>query len=157
MKHIFHILILISFSWIPIFSQEINATKIKGKGYIFPESHFIFGLYFEGVKSRTTPTEEDIKRAETTLSDSIDSFTGNYSPNIRKKNLKKYTRQYAGFVNKKGETIIYINLFRNIDREWKSELDKEILWILDGGDDYWQIFVNIEDKDLFGLIINGIS
>lgn len=151
---------MISFFCTTIFSQEINAIKIKGKGYegyIFPESHFVFGLDFDGVRNRVTPSREDIQKAETILNDSIEYIIKGRSPNIKNKTLKKYKRQYVGFVNEKGEIVIYMNFLKGLDREQKSKLNKEILWILDGGDNYWQIFINIDKKESFGLLINGVA
>ncbi len=162
MKHIILTLILtlISFPCTLVLSQQANAMRVKGKGYngyAFSENHFVFGLTLNEMERQVTPTKEDIQKAETILNDSIDHLKGNYSPNIRKKNLKRYERQYVGFVNAKKQIIIYINFLRNIDRKQKSKLGNEILWILDGGDDYWQIFINIDEKKLFGLSINADS
>lgn len=159
MKYIIFITV-ISFFCTSLFSQETKTTSVKGKGYegyIFPMDYFVFSLDFDGVKKRITPSKEYIQKAETILNDSIDYIINGRSPNIKSKTLKKYKRQYIGFINGKGEVVIYINFLRNIDRERKSRLQKEILWILDGGDNYWQIYINIDKKELFGLLINGIA
>lgn len=160
MKYLSLIVILFFVSYSSIFSQETNALRVKGKGYegyIFPKNHFIFGLDFDGAKSRITLSKENGQRAEAILNDSIDSIIKGRSLNIKNKTLKKHKRQYVGFVNEKNEIIIYINFLKDIDKEQKTKLKKELLWILDGGDNYWQIFVNIDSKELFGLFINAVS
>lgn len=157
MKHIITI-ITISLFCISSEAKDVDAIRIKERGYegyIFSQSHFVYGLHFDGVKDRITLSEDQIKKAETILKDSIENIIKGRSPNIKNKTLKKYKRQYVGFVNEKGEIVIYMNFLKGLDREQKSKLNKEILWILDGGDNYWQIFINIDKKEWFGLYING--
>lgn len=159
MKYIIVVMITFVF-YISSEAQVVEAIKIKGKGYegyAFPESHFVYGINFDGSKSRITPSEEQIRKAEVILKDSIESIIKKRTPNITRKTLGKYKRQYLGFVNEKGEIIIFINLLRGLDKRQNLKLKEDICQILDGGDDYWEIYINIDNKESFGLSINAES
>lgn len=73
-------------------------------------------------------------------------------PNIRKK-LSRYTRQYFGFENQKGEKIVWVNLFwdRNLSEPARSEL----IMVNDGCSYYWNIEVNLSLETLSNLQVNG--
>jgi hypothetical protein len=164
MKYYF-VLLLFSISFIRSNAQESTHVKNKGyEGYIFSEKHFIF-MSIENQKKRYTPTINDIKEAEVILKDSIDAEMEKYCPypckpngeaRITKTSLKKYKRQYVGFLTNDGDTIVYINLLYNDDIP-KDRLSSDIVWVLDGGSHYWQIYVNITKRRLFGMSINGIA
>jgi len=159
MKRILYFLIML-FVNISIFSQEPIAREIKSKnykGYIFSNDYFVFGINPRNTKSHYTPTIQDIQEVETILIDNIDVFASKFNPNMTKKNLKKYVRQYFGFINEDNEIVIYVNFLKNIDQNQKLKINKEFLSILDGGDDYWQVYINIIRKKLFGLTINSKS
>lgn len=157
----FLFLILVSIGSISLSGQEI-ATEIKEKhfkGYVFPKVYEPIVFKLIDVKARYCPTIEDIKNAELILRENIDNLISKGNGKIKGKNLKKYTRQYLGYINNEDEVIIYINFIytKNIDKEWKPRFKEELQLVMDGGDDYWQIYVNITKKCLFGLYINGNS
>lgn len=87
---------------------------------------------------RFTPTKEDIIKAEFALTENYnrsmkrDSRVYDFKriENVRS-HFKDYIRQYLGYVNEKGEQIIWIHLVRheklqqeieNIELDWKSEI-----------------------------------
>jgi hypothetical protein len=143
------------------FYNSNETTYIKGNGfigYIFNEKHFIL-LSIENQKKRYTPSREDILNVEQLLKDKLKCENSelinqkNSCPVIHK-NLKKYVRQYVGFINTDGEKIIWINLLwdKNID---DSSLKEEIIMVNDGCSYYWNVKINIDKKDLYELNING--
>lgn len=140
-----------------VYSQ--NATFIKGKGYngyIFNKEYFVF-MSVENQKERYTPTEEDVVRIETLLKDSISYILRNQyhcKPPINKNTLKKYRRQYVGFLTKDNNVIIWINFINNKDISGE-ELSEDVVRVLDGGSNYWSIFVNLTKKELFEMQVNG--
>ena len=151
-------IIAILFSCMSVMAQETDIKQIRGRGYIgyvIPKDNFVEYFDFHALKTRITPTQEQIKRVETILKDSVEQVVGGLGPNIKKRILGRYHRQYIGFVNNKGETIIYINLVKAPNKEVRGEMKKELYWVLDGEDDYWQIYINIDTKELFGLSVNG--
>lgn len=143
-----------------LFKVGDNSRLINGKGfsgYIFNKDHFIL-MNIENEKGRYTPSDDDIYLVENIIKNSIEKANvdllnqGEGCPIIHKR-LKKYTRQYFGFENTKGEKIIYVNFV------WKDKKDKrlskDIVIVKDGCSYYWSIKVNISQAILYDLQING--
>lgn len=161
MKFILCIFLFIIFN----LSHSQKSVYVNGKGYqgcIFPKEHFVFNSISDE-KERYTPTLEDIKRAEAILADSIDfiskkeqPYRYSLKPRINRKSLKKYKRQYVGFLDRKGNIVIWINLIRdkNITEEC---LRSDIIRILDGGAYYWNIYINLGTKEVSYMYVNGAS
>ena len=62
-------------------------------------------------------------------------------------------RQYLPVINKEGHKEIWINF---LGQEWSSyNLKSEIIMVLDGGNRYFNLKVNLETKTYSGLKING--
>lgn len=144
-----------------IYSQEVAYVKGKGyKGYIFPKEYSVLG--FPPEPNRYTPCLEDVAQAEKILKDSIgsDYVKSNQraycKPPINKNTLKKYVRQYIGYVTEDGKIIIHIYLSNGIEID-KNELSEDIIYIFDGGSNHWSIKINISTKELFDMQVNGIS
>lgn len=139
--------------------QPSCPVKGKGfKGYIFGKDHFVL-MTIENQQERYTPEKQDIHLAERVLKEGLAVVNnpmnnqGGGCPVIHK-NLKKYIRQYVGFVNEAGEKVIWINFI------WKSDADekrlaKEIGSALDGCSHYWNIKVNLDKGILYELNVNG--
>ncbi|MGE5383670.1 MAG: hypothetical protein ACM3PX_09610 [Omnitrophica WOR_2 bacterium] len=128
------------------------------KGYIFDKEHFVL-ISIENQSERYTPCNDDILLAEEILNEKIEIVNnpqlnqGDHCPIIHK-NLKKYIRQYVGFINKNGEKVIWINFLWN-DKGMQDEVSKDIINVLDGCSYYWQIEINLTKKELYNLCING--
>ena len=150
-----------------------NATIIKSgkiESVFFSKEADCLLCNFPG--SRFSPTLEEINEAEKILKKDIKSANnpmrnqGDGYPIIHK-NLNNYRRQYYGYINKDGEKILYVNFlwakYTFIERlkgyhkdegeNWKSE--REI--VLDGGSNYWQIEINLTQKKLANLHVNGVG
>lgn len=138
-----------------------DALYIREKsyeGYIFNKEHCIWG--FQPEPTRYTPTLDNIAQAEMILRDSIES---NYvkskqkvyrKPPINKKTLKKYVRQYIGFLSEDGDVIIQIYFNRG---HVINEMSKDIIVVLDGGFNHWSIKINLSTKELFDMYVNGAA
>lgn len=72
-----------------------------------------------------------------------------------KHNLKKYKRQYFGYINKNNEHTLFINCFWGDEIFHKNEWLKNRIMVLDGGSYYWNVKYNIEKDELFDLDVNG--
>ena len=140
------------------YSQEYTLVKGKGyTGYAFNKEHFVF-MSIDNQKERYTPTKEDVMRIEKMLKDSIGSVLKKkkiYDTSINRNTLKKYKRQYVGFITNNGNIVIYIAFLKDIENI--DELSKDIVVLYDGGETYWGIFVNLTKNTLYGVHINGIS
>lgn len=146
-------------------SQLLNAQSFyvegKGyKGYVFDKDHFVF-MSIENQKERYTPRQIDISAVEQLLKDSIDYIMKDQNDcskqEINKHAIKKYRRQYVGFITKDNEIIIWINFLKK-DRNFSNkDLSTNIVSVLDGGCNFWSISVNLTKRRLFNLHINGVG
>lgn len=138
--------------------KEATFCKGKGyKGYVFDTSYLVLKSIKEQ-RSRAILSCDDIKIAEGILKNNLPALNFNKinqtkgCPNISKK-LCKYYRQYFGYINSKGEKIIWINMFWNKEFNNKSKYD--LIVVNDGCSYYWNIEVNITTHSLNNLQING--
>ncbi len=152
MKYII-ILFLTSFYYVK--AQNV-AEHFKTKQFevaIFPESSYEI---MPG--KRFTPTKEEIFEAEKALKSKLKEANRNlenqYNSPIIHRNLKKYKRQYFGFINDKGEKILYINSLWKKNEEETKWL-QQIIMVSDGGSHYWNIEFNLETDELINLSVNG--
>jgi hypothetical protein len=146
-----------------LFGNNISAQPAKfykarhHKGFVFDSSIFVMKSIIDE-RSRYTPSAKEIEKAEKLLREKLHSFNakrinqGSGCPIIHKK-LKKYFRQYIGYVNRNGEHVIWINFFWNKDLVDRAMFD--IITINDGCSYYWDIEVNITKDELINLDING--
>lgn len=107
------------------------------------------GMEIEGY---WTPTGEDILLLEKALP----SFLQENSTSFRREpavweQLDTYKRQYAGVVMN-GRKIIYGNFFcSDPGTDWK----KEWIFVMDGGDCFFQLQFDIASRAFSGLMVNG--
>jgi hypothetical protein len=66
--------------------------------------------------------------------------------------LKRYKRQYIAVINKKGEKEVWINCFCE---RGSSNWRKEIVEVLDGGNCYFNLKINLTRKTYSDLRVNG--
>lgn len=137
-----------------------EAVFCKGrcyKGYIFDTSYLIFKSVKQQ-QSRALLSGNEIEKAENILKNNLVALNANKinqtdgCPNISKK-LRKYHRQYFGFINSKGEKIVWINMFW--DKKFNNKSKYELISVNDGCSYYWNIEVNITTSTLSNLQING--
>ena len=140
-----------------------QAVMVEGKnykGYIFEASYDIL-MSVKDQKSRYTPKPEEIEKVECLISDQLEGLNGDRlnqvdgCPIIHSK-LKKYTRQYVGFVNNNNERIVWVNMVwtKNI-RDFK--MSEEIFTTYDGCSFYWNVLVNLDKGLVSDLDVNGIG
>lgn len=142
---------------------QTTGQIVEGKNYkgvIFLKD---YKLRYNDTVTRWTPTETDIQILELKLKKFMSDQKqknlinqGGHYP-IISKNLKRYIRQYAGYISPSGEKIIYVNcLFEKKDSSlngWKEEF----IQVFDGGSNYWQIHFNSLTQKFSGYSINGIG
>lgn len=148
---------------ISLFSFGHPSFYVKGKcytGYVFDKEHFVF-MTVESSERRFTPSTNDISLVENVLKENISKLNIKLinQPKdfpVIHKNLKKYIRQYVGFINNSNEKIIWINfLWKN--KYKKEEISKEIINIKDGGSYFWNIKINLQTGELTDFNVNGIG
>jgi hypothetical protein len=162
MKTFFIIMILLNAVFC---SAQQNMVHIDGnsyEGYIFPKFYEKNKNWmpFDSALKRFTPTKEDILIAEKALKEQLEIMNkslmnqGKNCPVIHE-NLKRYKRQYFGFINENGEKIVWINLIWDKEKHALKCLSKDLIFVLDGCSHYWNIKVNLNQVKLLDLIVNG--
>lgn len=141
---------------------SVKTDHYKTKTFdcvIFPENYDGLGL---GESKRFTPSRADIELAENALVKNLAMLNKeeinqgkDYGPVIHK-SLKKYKRQYFGFIDEKGNRVLFINCF------WAEEylLDfwqKKLIEVFDGGSYYWSVKYSLNTGKLYQLMVNGVS
>lgn len=146
-----------------VFAINIQPScLIKGKGfkgYVFDKEHFVL-MTIDDQSKRYTPDKQDVFLVENLIKNrlkgintSLENQGGEY-PLIHK-SLKKYVRQYVGFVTKGGERVIWVNFIWKSSENDEERLSKDIVTPLDGCSHYWNIKVNLDKEEVFDLNING--
>lgn len=141
-----------------------KAECIKGnnfQGYIFPDSVYIL-IGIENQAARFTPAESAIRVVENELRFQLSKVTSNLPdfgpgcPEINTRNLKKYYRQYFGFITSEGERVIFIDFIWHkglgIER-----LDTDLVSVYDGCTFYWSIQYNLNTETFGKLKVNTRS
>jgi|WetSurMetagenome_2_1015567.scaffolds.fasta_scaffold01666_13 hypothetical protein len=108
---------------------------------------------------RFTPTRDDIDRAEFILKRDLKKLNSDLinQPPIIHENLNHYKRQYFGYYDEKGQKILLINCFwdRPGIEKFNTWWLKGMIYVLDGGSNFWSVKYNIDRENLFDLSING--
>jgi len=129
------------------------------KGYIFDQEYDV--TWINGItKNRFTPTKEEIIKGEEILKENLKAINvnmpnqGDECPIIHKK-IKKYNRQYVGYIDEEGNKIIWVNFIweKNCPENW----NKELVDVFDGCSHYWNIKINLDKESLLDLNVNGRS
>lgn len=68
--------------------------------------------------------------------------------------LNRYKRQYVPVINDKGEKEVWVNCFCDT---WDSDWKKEIIEVLDGGNCYFQMKINLTEKKYYDFMVNGVA
>jgi len=121
---------------------------------------------FEGAQKASLNTQE-LKLIESILFEAIQTYNverakqfAQYKtkyPNdaLDKKqfliDLAEYKRQYIAVVNKQGQKEVWINCFCTDDFAWK----REIVTVLDGGKCFFNLKINLTQKQYFDFAVNG--
>lgn len=151
---------------------NLAVVGAKFKGVIFTENYLIIPAPPNiGNVKRFTPRKEDIISAEIIIKDQIKHLNKDRINQVRgtpiiEKHLNSYFRQYVGFIDSKGDSIIHINFHWNTyslsDRlkgyhDDRLSFDDDYTHIFDGGSYYWQIKVNLTKRVLYDLEVNGFG
>ncbi|PWG78245.1 hypothetical protein [Pararcticibacter amylolyticus] len=143
-----------------LFDGCIREKKIEG--YIFPKEYRSSLVHFDDVKERYTPIKEDVLRVEQLIKEQLVFINkplinqGGNCPVIHK-NLSKYARQYIGYFDQNNDKIIWVNFFIRREKDQLSKLNKDLIFVLDGCSNYWNVKVNLNKGKLYDLRINGSS
>ena len=136
-------------------STSYNYVKnCRYKGYIFSKEHAIWG--FPPETTRYTLNKKEVAQAENLLRGKIDEYVVSHQvyadPPIKKKTLRKYVRQYVGYLTDNNEVVVKIYL-NKIDPD--DDPSSDILEYFDGGSNHWSIRINLNTGELYDMEVNG--
>lgn len=94
-------------------------------------------------ESYWTPTEADIQAAESALVRHMGRTPGLGA------HMLDVTRQYGGYVEN-GERKLFVNSFCAGFDDWQSE----VIYVLDGGDCFWQAVYNVDRGEIEAIWVN---
>ncbi len=143
MKNLF----LLFFSFIMIISCNIKYEDSKN---CYDESFAYFSNNNVTTVEELDCEEQKIVKEQINKALKENEFVSN------SRNENQYYKQCVVSYNKKGEKIIWVNCIRkNIghENEWK----KGILEMLDGGDNYFNLKINIRTKKYYEMYVNGFA
>ncbi|MGS2765136.1 hypothetical protein [Sinomicrobium sp. M5D2P9] len=152
---------------------RIGVNYKNSRGTIFNPNYPFANFHVRDVDStmQWTPDKADIELAEEILNTQIKTRNKNKMNQrgncpVIHRNLYSYFRQYVGIINDKGERIIHINFYWDrydlMDRlrgyaDLRLDYNSDYAIVFDGCSYYWQINVNLDRKELSGLMINGVA
>jgi hypothetical protein len=153
--------------------QKVGVQSAKFRGTAFDSSYSNEKLFLPATFTlkKFTPTRQDIVLAEQILKQQIEKSNHRRMNQFGRKqyihrNLNKYFRQYAGFINENGDRVVHINLywdrytvFDRLKGYWDDRLDftSDFTVVMDGGSRYWNVNVNLTAKTLYNLSVNGVA
>lgn len=155
-------------------AQEINTSELNSNSFsivdtsVFTVLPFNPKLWFFKNCTQAELSERDLQLIEKLLKKCIDEYNPEQERFYKKQttqhpeyklveenfiiNLKRYKRQYIAVTNEKGEKEVWINCFCSAhNTDWK----KSIQIVMDGGNCYFNLKVNLSTGKYYDLIVNG--
>lgn len=158
------IVILLSIKCAVAFAQSDTVPAVHYKTLqfdcaIFPANNTSYSWQ----KNRFTPTKEEVNKAEHALRVQLAALNAKHfcqngdSPIIDRK-LRRYARQYFGYIDSLGHKVLFINCFyKNSDNldELKNFFLKSFIRVSDGCSYFWQVYYDTNTDKLFSLYVHG--
>ena len=149
----------------------IGFILLSGLTYAQSKGNYVKGDDYEGATfngkymitknkdkvSYFTPSTKEIDSLEAIIKARLSEFkktkTEREFPTFIIDSLKDYRRQYFGYINDKGERVIYFNFFHSSSSVYGWR-EGEIV-VKDGGHYYWRMKWNLTTNVIFEFYVNG--
>jgi len=151
--------------------EDFVLSPIDSSKNILIHSRLFIGVIMdksiESDSNSFTPIVPEIIQAEEVLNkclytDKIDTDGIDINVNeLREPN--KYIRQYFGRINEKGQRTIYINCLHLKITQYLSDTGQGRRWergkvsFEDGGNNFFDVLINLDTKSCSGFSINGLA
>ncbi len=148
-----------------LISINVSAQKCgvpQDRSAFVPFDSPVFWL--EGDHNAWKPTREQVEAAECILKEKLmddahrwshvldSSYTiEDHSSAKGRIEIYWHYRQYSGATNDRGDRLVCINAFCDPNANWRRDL----VWVLDGGDCYWQAVINLTTRRVEVFEVNG--
>ena len=148
-----------AFAQIPMKFKTFKAKDFEG-AIIAREQVPQLEYFFEQAKGYWTPREEDAIEADHLAKEYLEKYNGGDQA-VKASilailgRLSGYRRQYVGLVEDNGNKTIWINYFYD-DGEF-AYWTQNLVFVLDGGNSFFRIKVNLNKKECYGFSINGAA
>ncbi len=130
-----------------IYPKDSNKSTIQN--YIFPKDKVKIAEYKNKTYVGITITNIEVQKAEKLF----EKYLRSLDPNLLLK-LNSYKRQYVG-ISSQGRKIIYINFAKSTAHRTPKDWEEELFFTFDGGSDYMNVKVNIDDNFCYDFSVNG--
>lgn len=100
---------------------------------------------------RTKLNQTEITMVEGLVEKAIFEHNKKQPDSLKIKDLAKYKRQFVPVINEDGDKIIWVNYFCRANGNWK----RNILMVADGGNCYFNLYVNLTKDSTDKLLVNG--
>lgn len=136
-------------------SEEVKGSNYHGFAF---HKDWDVDVSIEDQQGRFTPTDADIANAEKLMQKRL-AYENRFHENqeglcpIIDEHLRKYERQYVGFVDEHGYRVLWMNFVW--DDKMTSQLANDIVLSEGGCGHYWHIKVNLDTEKVYGLEVNA--
>ena len=152
----------------PKINTEYNKLGLDDKSTLLLNSEHNSWLKENYGFEKWEPNAKDIQIVQEVIDLAIKKDEFYFLEKPIKENLEKYYRQYIPYIDKNGGRIIEVSAFCEIleyppepdskSAEWtKMDWKNEFVEVEDGGKCYWQIKINLDNKEYFDLGINPLG
>ncbi|MFD2247769.1 hypothetical protein [Pontibacter ruber] len=155
-----------------IVEPSVNVDSLTYVVFTYDSSRYSIYWSFSKNLSLVGLSKEEITLAELLLLKQIDQYNQSQIKifnemkvkypkyNFQKEifiieNPSNYARQYIPAINSDGQKLIYINAFCTLQGHdyWKDGLVE----VMDGGDCYFQLIINLTTKEVVEFSVNGVA
>ena len=118
----------------------------------------------EGKHNAWRPTRQQVEAAECILKERLEDDAHRWSHPLHSALMIEdhsstkgrvetfwHYRQYSGATNDRGDKLVCINAFCDPKANWRRDL----VWVLDGGDCYWQAVIDLTSHTVDVFEVNG--
>jgi len=120
-----------------------------------PNTQFHPKLFKNGAPADLT--EIDIENINKILQEAIDNYNNSEKTWKNDIDLSKYNRQYVAILNENGEKEVFVNCFRSEDMKKNGFWKNKLIFVVDGGNKFFNIKINLTKLFYYDLQVNGYA
>lgn len=162
------LIFIISFLFASCKSTPFVEIKENENAYLIRNNNSIGEVYKDNFETneidksliRFTPTIIEVNQAELILNkEFLNKIKREVDGKFIRKNLNNYKRQYLGYIDSKGEKIIFISFFldKNIKKQEDQYWKEEYRIMFDGGASFWVAEINLKTSKVKNIFVNGVA
>jgi hypothetical protein len=99
-------------------------------------------------------TTDDLEQINEILNFAVENYNKKMEKDII---LSRYKRQYIAFFNKNGEKEVWVNCFNSKHIENANYWKTEVVVVMDGGNNFFQLIINLSKTTYYDFWVNGYA